>query len=218
MTASGAERRSRSPGYRVETELGEGGLAGSVVNLAGIGRDGPERVRGAGHVGLQGAAFRGRDRALGGPMVLPLRRELSRSRADDGASAALWSIIRRSTAGFKGTRPRSRSGSAGSGAGRARPAGASTRPTCQSARERDPGSARNRGSDAGLVQPVKRLATLTPDRRPMLTPAEVVPVVHRRGPRRERARSRRAGERTAREVPVHPPGQPVGRRKIRRGS
>ena len=51
----------------------------------------------------------------------------------------------------------------------------------------------------------------TPDRRPMLTPAEVVPVVHRRGPRRERARLKRAGERTAREVPVHPPGQPVGR-------
>jgi hypothetical protein len=32
---------------------------------------------------------------------------------------------------------------------------------------------------------VKRLATLTPDRRPILTPRQVVPVVHRRGPRRE---------------------------------
>ncbi len=36
---------------------------------------------------------------------------------------------------------------------------------------------------------VKRLATLTPDRRPILTPREVVSVVHRRGPRRERARA-----------------------------
>ena len=35
--------------------------------------------------------------------------------------------------------------------------------------------------------------------------------MHRRGPGRERARPKRAGERTAREVPVHPPGQPVGR-------
>src|ERR671918_1624609 len=70
------------------------------------------------------------------------------------------------------------------------------------------------GADFGnSLRNVKRLATLTPDRRPILTPREVVPVVHRRGPRRERARPKRAGERTAREVPVHPPGQPVGRAK-----
>src|SRR5687767_1379963 len=57
-----------------------------------------------------------------------------------------------------------------------------------------------------VMSPVKRLATLTPDWSAILTPREVVPVVHRRGPRRERARLEHAGERTAREVPVHPPG------------
>src|SRR3954466_13867820 len=56
---------------------------------------------------------------------------------------------------------------------------------------------------------VKRPGTLTPDRRRTLTPAEVVPVAHRRGRRWVRARSRRAGERTAWEVLVWPPGQPV---------
>src|SRR5271165_2340267 len=42
-----------------------------------------------GHVGLQGASLRGRDRALGGSVVLPLWGELSRSRADDGRARRL---------------------------------------------------------------------------------------------------------------------------------
>jgi hypothetical protein len=46
----------------------------------------------------------------------------------------------------------------------------------------------------------------------------VVPVVHRRVPRRDRACFKRTGEWTAREAPVCPPGQPVERRTVRRGS
>ena len=39
---------------------------------------------GAGRVGLQGTPLWGRNRTLGGALVLPLRHKLSRSRADDG--------------------------------------------------------------------------------------------------------------------------------------
>src|SRR5271157_5415768 len=50
---------------------------------------GRTRGRGAGHVGVQGAPLRGRDRALGGPVVLPVWDKLSRSRADDGGARRL---------------------------------------------------------------------------------------------------------------------------------
>src|SRR5271156_3795167 len=61
---------------------------GSVANPAAVGRD---EVRGGGssRVGLQGTPLRGRDRALGGALVLSLRGELPRPRADDGRTRRL---------------------------------------------------------------------------------------------------------------------------------
>src|SRR3954447_19108887 len=56
---------------------------GSVANLGAVWRD-EVRAGGLSRVGLQGTPFRGRDRAMGGALVLPLRGELPRPRADDG--------------------------------------------------------------------------------------------------------------------------------------
>src|SRR5271163_4128955 len=56
---------------------------GSVANPAAVRRD-EVRAGGSSRVGLQGTPLRGRDRALGGALVLSLRGELPRPRADDG--------------------------------------------------------------------------------------------------------------------------------------
>jgi hypothetical protein len=82
---------------------------GAVANRAAVCWDGLRARIGRGRVGLQGAPLPGRDRALGGPVVLPLRRKPSRSRADDGRSRPEFQT---ETLPFNGTRPRSRGGCA----------------------------------------------------------------------------------------------------------
>ena len=56
---------------------------GSVANPAAVWRD-EVRAGGLSRVRLQRTPLRGRDRALGGALVLSLRGELPRSQADDG--------------------------------------------------------------------------------------------------------------------------------------
>src|SRR5271170_3075031 len=63
-------------------------LMGSVANPAAVRRD-EVRAGGSSRVGLQGTPLRGRDRALGGALVLSLRGELPRPRADDGRTRRL---------------------------------------------------------------------------------------------------------------------------------
>src|SRR5271169_4186393 len=63
-------------------------LDGSVANPAAVRRD-EVRAGGSSRVGLQGTPLRGRDRALGGALVLSLRGELPRPRADDGRTRRL---------------------------------------------------------------------------------------------------------------------------------
>src|SRR3954462_13848327 len=61
---------------------------GSVANPATVRRD-KVWAGGLSRVGLQGTPLRGRDHTLGGALVLPLRGELSRPRADDGRTRHL---------------------------------------------------------------------------------------------------------------------------------